>query len=96
MMGRTVRPRWGLTVTTYALRLLVRLALAVRDVGMLAGGLRMALRFRRFLVTLGVFAFAMMFGGSPMALSGSFVMFRRLGMSFLRHSIFLCSSVDAG
>ena len=35
-----------------------------------------------------VFAFAVMFGSSPMALRGVFVMFRRLGMSFLRHSIF--------
>jgi uncharacterized membrane protein YtjA (UPF0391 family) len=68
--------------------LLLRLALAMRDVGVFAGGLRVALRFRRFFVTLGVFALAMMFGGSPMALSGVFVMFRRLGMSFLRHSIF--------
>ena len=60
----------------------------MRDVGVFAGGLRVALRFRRCFVTLGVFAFAMMFGGGPMALGGAFVMFRRLGMSFLRHSIF--------
>jgi uncharacterized membrane protein YtjA (UPF0391 family) len=68
--------------------LLLRLALAMRDVGVFAGTLRVALCFRRFFVTLGVFAFAMMFGSSPMALSGVFVMFRRLRMSFLRHSIF--------
>jgi uncharacterized membrane protein YtjA (UPF0391 family) len=37
-------------------------------------------------VTLGVFAFAVMFGSSPMTLRGVFVMFRRLGMSFLRHA----------
>jgi uncharacterized membrane protein YtjA (UPF0391 family) len=45
-----------------------------------------ALRFRRFFVTLGVFAFAVMFCSSPMALRGVFVMFRRLGMRFLRHA----------
>jgi hypothetical protein len=66
--------------------LLLRLALAVRHVGVLAGGLRVALRFRRFFATLGVFAFAVMFGSSPMALGGVFVMFRRLGMSFLWHA----------
>jgi uncharacterized membrane protein YtjA (UPF0391 family) len=68
--------------------LLLRLALAMRDVGVFAGTLRVALCFRRFFVSLDVFAFAVMFGSSPMALSGVFVMFRRLGMSFLRHSIF--------
>jgi uncharacterized membrane protein YtjA (UPF0391 family) len=47
-----------------------------------------ALRFRRFFVTLGVFAFAVMFGSTPMALRGVFVMFRRLGMRFLRHASF--------
>ena len=41
-----------------------------------------------FFVTLGVFAFAMMIGGGPMALGGVFVMFRRLRMGFPRHSIF--------
>jgi hypothetical protein len=66
--------------------LFLRLALAVRHVGVLAGGLRVALRFRRFFATLGVFAFAVMFGSSPMALGGVFVMFRRLGMSFLWHA----------
>jgi uncharacterized membrane protein YtjA (UPF0391 family) len=68
--------------------LLLRLALGMRDVGVFAGGLRVALCFRRLFVSLDMFAFAMMFGSSPMALSGVFVMFRRLGMSFLRHSIF--------
>jgi hypothetical protein len=33
-----------------------------------------------------VFAFAVMFGSSPMALRGVFVMFRRLGVSFPRHA----------
>jgi hypothetical protein len=66
--------------------LLLRLALAVRHVGVLAGGLRVALRFHRFFLTLGMFAFAVMFGSSPMAFRGVFVMFRRLGMSFLRHA----------
>ena len=53
---------------------------------MLAGGLRVALRFHRFFLTLGVFALAVMFGSSPMALRRVFVMFRRLGMSFFRHA----------
>jgi hypothetical protein len=66
--------------------LLLRLALAVRHVGVLAGGLRVALCFHRFFLTLGMFAFAVMFGSSPMAFRGVFVMFRRLGMSFLRHA----------
>ena len=34
----------------------------------------MALGPRRFFAALGVFAFAVMFGGSPMALRGGFVM----------------------
>ena len=34
----------------------------------------MALRFRRFFLTLGVFAFAVMVGSTPMALGGAFVM----------------------
>jgi hypothetical protein len=69
--------------------LLLRLALAVRHVGVLASGLRLTLRFRRLFLTLGVFAFAVMFGGSPVALGGGFVMFRRLVMSFPRHAILL-------
>jgi hypothetical protein len=64
----------------------MRLALAVGRLGMLTGGLGVALRFRRFFLTLGVFAFAVMFGSSPMALGGAFVMLRRLGMRFLRHA----------
>src|ERR1700735_1678900 len=66
--------------------LLLRLALAMRDVGAFAGGLRVALCFRRLFVSLDMFAFAVMFCSSPMALRGVFVMFRRLGMSFLRHA----------
>jgi hypothetical protein len=45
-----------------------------------------ALRFHRLFLTLGMFAFAVMFGSSPMALRRAFVMFRRPGMSFLWHA----------
>jgi hypothetical protein len=45
-----------------------------------------ALRFHRFFLTLRMFAFAVMFGGGPMALRRVFVMFRRLHMSFLWHA----------
>ncbi len=71
----------------------MRLALAVSRVGMLAGGLRVALGLRRFFASLGVLAFAMMFGSRPMALRGVFMMFSRLGMSFLRHFSFPWFSV---
>jgi hypothetical protein len=67
-------------------RLLLRGALAVRRVRVLTSGLRVALRLRRFFVTLGMVAFAVMLGSSPMALRGRFVMLRSLGMSFSSHS----------
>ena len=42
--------------------------------------------FVRFFLSLGVVAFAVMFGGRPMALRSGFVMLRRLGVGFLGHS----------
>jgi hypothetical protein len=74
-----------ISLTGYAYALLVGLALAVRGIRVFARSLRMALRLRRLLASLGMIAFAVMFGGSPMALRGGLVMFRGLGMSFLGH-----------
>src|ERR1700678_4485552 len=82
MMESPARPRRVSPGNT----LFLRLALAVRHIGVFARTLRVGLRFRRFFVALRVFAFAVMLGSSPMALRGVFVMFRRLGMSFLRHA----------
>ena len=71
------------SLASYALFL--RLALAVRHLGGFTGGLRMALGLRRFLTTLRMVAFPVMFRGRPMALRRVFVMFRRLAMCVPGH-----------
>ena len=51
-------------------------------------GLGMAVGLRRFLTTLSMVAFAVMFGGRPVTLRRIFVMFRRLAMSVPGHVSF--------
>ena len=51
-------------------------------------GLGMAVGLRRFLTTLGMVGFAVMFGGRPVTLRRIFVMFRRLVMSVPGHVSF--------
>jgi hypothetical protein len=56
---------------------------------MLVGGLGMTMSPRRFLATLGVFAFAVVFRRGPVAFGRCFVVFCCFGMGFPRHPIFL-------
>jgi hypothetical protein len=51
-------------------------------------GLGKAVGLRRFLTTLGMVGFAVMFGGRPVTLRRIFVMFRRLAMSVPGHVSF--------
>jgi len=54
----------------------------------------MAVGLGRFLTTLGVLAFAVMFGSRSMALGGVFVVFRGLVVGVSRHASLLCSSCN--
>lgn len=70
--------------------LFLRLTLAVRRLGMLVGRFGMAMSPRRFLTTLGVVAFAVMFRRGPVALRRAFMVFCCFGMGFPGHPTLLC------
>ena len=74
--------------------LLLRLASAVRHLGMLVGGLRVAMSLHRFLTALGVFPLGMALGRRPVALRRIFLVFCRFGMGFPRYPILRCISLN--
>jgi len=61
----------------------------VRHLGVFVGSLGMAVCPRRFLTTLSVLAFAVMFGSRPVALRGVLVVFRRFVVGVFGHAILL-------
>ena len=77
------------------LLLLLRLALAVRRLGMFVGGLRMGVSLRRLLATLRVIPFAVMFRSHPVAPRGVVMVFRGLIVGVLGHASPLLLSCNA-
>jgi hypothetical protein len=69
------------------IQLLLLLALGMRLVGVLVGGLGMLLCARCVLLALGVVALAVMFRGGTMCLGGVLVMFGSLVMLVFGHEI---------
>jgi hypothetical protein len=75
--------------------LLLLLALGVRLVAVLMGGLRVLLRGRGMLLALGMVALTVVFRSGPVCLRCVFVVLRCLVMFVFCHGRFLCCSQPA-